>query len=367
MTQSDDSLRARLAEWERETLGRKLAERPERKPEFTTQAMHWPVNRLYTPQDLEAVGFDYLRDVGFPGEFPYTRGTEPNGYRSDLWTMMQVTGFGTGDEWAKRGRYMLEQGLTGLFLEYDLPTTNGYDSDHPLAAGEVGRAGIALDSLDDMEALLDLPFDKLQRLTSICNGPQTDQPGDDPLRPREARGRPGLVHAADAQRDPDRVHLRRSLHLSAGSRSARRDRRHRVQHQEPSQLDPDLGGQRAALRRPRQSRPGAGLLVRDRDGVPRRVPWPAASTSTTSPPTSPSSPGVDMDFFEAVGKMRAYRKIWARIMRDEYGDGPPGVPEAAAHCVAGHDVADAAAAAQQHRAPRRSRCWPARSPRAATR
>ena len=159
--------------WERETLKPKLSAAPERKQAFTSQAMNWPVNRLYTPLDLMDADFDFQRDVGFPGEYPYTRGTEANGYRSELWTMMQVSGFGTGEDWAQRGRYMLEQGLTGLFLEYDLPTTNGYDSDHPLAAGEVGRAGIAVDSLADMEALLDLPFDKLQRLTSICNGPQT--------------------------------------------------------------------------------------------------------------------------------------------------------------------------------------------------
>ena len=130
-----DSERAQLRKqqqsWERDTLGPKLEARPERKQEFTSQAMNWPVNRLYTPLDLAEAGFDFQRDVGFPGEYPFTRGTEANGYRSDLWTMMQVSGFGTGEDWAKRGRFMLDRGLTGLFLEYDLPTTNGYDSDHP--------------------------------------------------------------------------------------------------------------------------------------------------------------------------------------------------------------------------------------------
>ena len=163
----DGELSRRRISWEEETLARKLEQRPERKPEFTTQAMKWPVGRLYTPLDLEEAGFDYLRDLGFPGEFPFTRGTEANGYRSDLWTKMQVSGFGTGEDWATRGRYMLDQGLTGLFLEYDLPTTNGYDSDHPLALGEVGRTGIALDTIDDMVALLDLPFEKIQRLTFL--------------------------------------------------------------------------------------------------------------------------------------------------------------------------------------------------------
>ena len=95
---------------------------------FTTQALHWPVEPLYTPLDLERTGFDYLRDLGFPGQYPYTRGTEPNGHRTRLWTMAQVTGFGRGQDWAKRARFMLDQGLTGLILEHDLPTTNGYDS-----------------------------------------------------------------------------------------------------------------------------------------------------------------------------------------------------------------------------------------------
>jgi methylmalonyl-CoA mutase N-terminal domain/subunit len=89
-------LRAAREAWERETLGPVIAREGERLPRFETQALHWPVERLATPADLEAIGFDYLRDVGFPGEYPYTRGTEPNGYRSRLWTMTQVTGFGTG-------------------------------------------------------------------------------------------------------------------------------------------------------------------------------------------------------------------------------------------------------------------------------
>ena len=99
-----EALRKGLEEWERQTLAPALERDGERLPAFETQAMHWPVDRLYTPLDLEAVGFDYLKDVGFPGQYPYTRGTRPNGYRSQLWAMKQVTGFGTPEEWAKRAR-----------------------------------------------------------------------------------------------------------------------------------------------------------------------------------------------------------------------------------------------------------------------
>ena len=160
------------ARWERETRTPYVEAHPERKPAFRNQALKWPVKSIYTPADLEAVGFDYQADLGFPGEYPYTRGTNPNGHRSNLWTMTQVTGFGKGEAWAKRARYMLDQGLQGLILEYDLATTNGYDSDDPMVEGEVGRAGMALDSLEDLEKAFDLPFDKLKYLMSVCNAPQ---------------------------------------------------------------------------------------------------------------------------------------------------------------------------------------------------
>jgi methylmalonyl-CoA mutase N-terminal domain/subunit len=322
MSESDLNLQARLAGWEKDTLGRKLADRPERKPEFTTQAMHWPVNRLYTPLDLEAVGFDYLRDVGFPGEFPYTRGTEPNGYRSDLWTMMQVSGFGTGDEWAKRGRYMLEQGLTGLFLEYDLPTTNGYDSDHPLAAGEVGRAGIALDSLEDMEALLDLPFDKLQRLTSICNGPQTvnlamilcalEKRGVDPASFTLQMPNAILIEYTCVGRylfPPDH-----------GLRVATDALEYSIKNH-PNWIPISIVSAQlyAAYANPVQELAFSFAIAKEYlDAALAR----GIGIDTLAPYFSFIT-GVDMDFFEAVGKIRAYRKIWARIMRDEYGTDRP--------------------------------------------
>ena len=158
--------------WEHETRAPYVAANPEREAALRTQAMRWPVAPLYTPADLEAVGFDYLTDLGFPGQYPFTRGTNPNGHRSRLWTMTQVTGFGRGEDWSKRARFMLDQGLQGLILEYDLPTTNGYDSDDPLVEGEVGRAGLAIDSLQDLKRALDLPFERLRYLMSVCNAPQ---------------------------------------------------------------------------------------------------------------------------------------------------------------------------------------------------
>ena len=126
----------------------------ERREEFHTSS-GLPLAPCYTPQDLEAEGFAYERSLGAPGQFPFTRGVYPNMYRSRLWTMRQYAGYGTAEESNRRFRYLIEQGQTGLSVAFDLPTQMGLDSDHPLAAGEVGRVGVAIDSLPDMEALFD--------------------------------------------------------------------------------------------------------------------------------------------------------------------------------------------------------------------
>src|SRR5687767_3511574 len=118
------------------------------------------------PQSLE--GWDPSRDLGFPGEFPYTRGIQPTMYRGRLWTMRQYAGFGTAAESNARYRYLLAQGVSGLSVAFDLPTQMGYDSDHPLAAGEVGRVGVAIDSIDDMASLFDgIPLDRVSTSMTI--------------------------------------------------------------------------------------------------------------------------------------------------------------------------------------------------------
>jgi methylmalonyl-CoA mutase N-terminal domain/subunit len=316
--QQTEALRKRYRDWEQHTLARSLEARPERRREFTTQAMHWPVQRLYTPLDLEEAGFDYLRDVGFPGEYPFTRGTEPNGYRSDLWTMMQVSGFGTGEDWAQRGRYMLEQGLSGLFLEYDLPTTNGYDSDHPLAAGEVGRAGIAVDTLDDMEALLDLPFDRLERLTSICNGPQTINLA----MILAALERRGIDPASFTLQMPNAILIeytcvgRYIFPPDHGLRVATDALEYTIKNH-PDWIPISIVSAQiyAAYANPVQELAFSFAIAKEYlDAALAR----GFDVDTLAPYFSFIT-GIDMDFFEAVGKLRAYRKVWARIMRDQYG------------------------------------------------
>jgi methylmalonyl-CoA mutase N-terminal domain/subunit len=152
------------ARWERETV------RPavERTPERARLETSWgaPLPRLLTPADL--AGFDYLGELGFPGEYPYTRGVQPTMYRGRLWTMRQYAGFGTADETNRRFHYLLAQGQTGLSVAFDLPTQMGYDADAPAARSEVGRVGVSISSIHDMAELLrDLPLGRASTSMTI--------------------------------------------------------------------------------------------------------------------------------------------------------------------------------------------------------
>jgi methylmalonyl-CoA mutase N-terminal domain/subunit len=142
-----------------------LDKRPERKESFQTLS-GIPVERVYSP--LSGAACDYAKDLGFPGSYPYTRGVQPTMYRGRLWTMRQYAGFASAEASNKRYKYLLEQGQTGLSVAFDLPTQIGYDSDHPMARGEVGKVGVAIDSLKDMEALFDgIPLDQVSTSMTI--------------------------------------------------------------------------------------------------------------------------------------------------------------------------------------------------------
>ncbi len=158
-----DDAAAREA-WERAV--REVLERtPERRERFATTS-GIPIERLYEASDL--AGFDPARDLGYPGSFPFTRGIHPALYRSRTWTMRQYGGFGTAEETNRRFRFLLEQGQTGLSVAFDLPTQMGYDSDHPMATGEVGKVGVAISSLEDMEdLLLGIPLDRVSTSMTI--------------------------------------------------------------------------------------------------------------------------------------------------------------------------------------------------------
>ena len=152
--------------WEEETLGPTLDRYGERKETFTTDTGGHEVDPIYTPEDVAPK--DYGEDLGFPGEEPFTRGVYPTMYRGRLWTMRQYAGFGTAEETNERYHYLLDNGQTGLSMAFDLPTQMGYDSDDEMAAGEVGKSGVAIDSLHDMETVFDgIPLDEVSTSMTI--------------------------------------------------------------------------------------------------------------------------------------------------------------------------------------------------------
>ncbi len=160
MTKKDPA----LLDWEQKELADSLARFPERKKEFTRQGGQ-PVQRLALPDNLDDA---YIHRLGFPGRYPYTRGVQPTMYRGRFWTMRQYAGFSTASESNERYRYLLDQGQTGLSVAFDLPTQIGYDSDDPMSLGEVGKVGVAIDTLEDMEILFNrIPLDKISTSMTI--------------------------------------------------------------------------------------------------------------------------------------------------------------------------------------------------------
>ena len=165
-----ETIKKGMMKWEAGSLKKVLDRSPERQEVFATES-EIPVKRLYTPLDLDEM--DYNRDLGFPGEYPFTRGVYPTMYRGRLWTMRNYAGFGTAEDTNKRYRFLLEQGMVGLSMAFDLPTQLGYDSDDPLSEGAVGRVGVAVDSLADMETIFEgIPLDKVSTSMTI-NAPAT--------------------------------------------------------------------------------------------------------------------------------------------------------------------------------------------------
>src|SRR5271169_1238993 len=146
---SADAVARQVRDWEANEVAEFVKRAPERKEEFFSLG-DIPVKRTYTAADIAGTPFE---DIGLPGRYPFTRGPYPTMYRGRVWTMRQIAGYGTGSDTNERFKYLLEQGQTGLSVDFDMPTLMGYDSDDPRSEGEVGREGVAIDTLGDMEAL----------------------------------------------------------------------------------------------------------------------------------------------------------------------------------------------------------------------
>ena len=304
--------------WEEGPLAKALQRSPERAEGFATSSLE--VARLYTP--LDVADLDYGRDLGFPGEYPFTRGVQPTMYRGRLWTMRQYAGFGTAEESNERYRYLLEQGQTGLSVAFDLPSQLGYDSDDPMAIAEVGQVGVAIDSLADMETLFDgIPLDRVSTSMTInapaavmlamyvAAGERQGVPAEklrgtvqnDVLKEYVARGTyifppgPSVRLAADVMawcaREAPRwnaisvsgYHIR-----DAGSTAAQ-----------------EIGFTFANARAYIEAALARGLAI---DEFAPRISWIFNTHN---------------HFFEEVAKYRALRRLWARMLKERYGAADP--------------------------------------------
>jgi methylmalonyl-CoA mutase N-terminal domain/subunit len=314
-----EELRRALERWEETTLQQATARMPERREGFITTSSS-PVAALYTPLDIAQMEYD--RDLGFPGEYPFTRAIHPTLYRGRLWTMRMFAGFGTAEETNRRFRYLLDQGQTGLSIAFDLPTLMGYDTDDPEALGEFGKCGVAISSLRDMEILLDgIPLDKVSSSMTI-NSPAAviwamyiaaaEKQG---VRPDQLRGtiQNDILKEYIAQKEfifPPEP----SMRLVVDTIEFGTDR-------VPQWNTISISGYHI---REAGSTAGQELAFTLLDGM-EYVRWAidrGLDVDTFAPRLSFFF-NAHNDFFEEIGKYRAARRIWAHEMRETFGARDP--------------------------------------------
>jgi methylmalonyl-CoA mutase N-terminal domain/subunit len=302
-------------EWEEKTLAPTLAKSPERSKQFTTVS-GYPIRRLYTAADL--AGWDAQRDLGVPGEPPYTRGIHPSMYRARLWTMRQFAGFGSARDTNERFRYLLSQGQTGLSAAFDLPTLMGYDSDHPLSEGEVGKCGVAISSLADMEAL----FDKIP-LADVTTSMTINSPAAAIwamyLAVAEKQGADWKTLSGTLQNDILKEYIAQKEYIFPPEQSMRlvTDTIEFGARHTPKFNPISISGYHI---REAGSTAIQELAFTLRDGI-EYVEW-ALRRGLQIDDFAPRLSfffNAHNDFFEEIAKYRAARRIWCGIMRDRFG------------------------------------------------
>ncbi len=305
--------------WQEQILKPALKESPERQESFTTLS-GVPIERLYTPADLAE--FDYERELGDPGEYPYTRGIHATMYRGKLWTMRQFSGFGAPEDTNQRLHYLLKQGETGLSIAFDLPTLMGYDSDHPLAEGEVGKCGVAVSSLADMETLLaGLPLEQVT--TSMTINSPAAMIWAMYLVVAEKNGADWGKISGTSQNDILKEYIAQKEYIFPPQPSMR------------LVVDTIVFGARHVPRwnpisisgyhiREAGSTAVQELAFTLRDGI-EYVEWVKRSGLHVDEfaPRLSFFFNAHNDLFEEIAKYRAARKIWARVMRERFGAANP--------------------------------------------
>jgi methylmalonyl-CoA mutase, N-terminal domain len=314
--------RAKLSQekerWHEAQVAKTLARFPERKEQFTTNS-GMPAERLCTPAD---VFVDYLADLGFPGEYPFTRGVQPTMYRGRLWTMRQYAGFGTAEESNARYKYLLANGQNGLSVAFDLPTQIGYDSDSVMAEGEVGKVGVAIDSLADMEVLFDgIPLDKVSTSMTI-NAPASVLLAMY-IAVAEKQGVPSTKLTGTIQNDILKEYAARGTYIYPPAPSMR--------------LINDIFAFCAGQVPGWNTISISGYHIREAGSTAaQEVGFTLANGLTYVKAAMAAGLDVDAfapqlsfffnahnDFFEEVAKFRAARRLWAKIMKDEVGAANP--------------------------------------------
>ena len=310
---------ARLAEearrWEATTVRNSLGKLPEQNGPFTTISGE-PIRRLYTPADLP--DFDYARDLGFPGEYPFTRGVHPTMYRSRYWTMRLFAGFGGAEETNGRFRYLLEHGETGLSTAFDFPTLYGRDSDDPLSYGEFGKCGVGVSSLADMEILFDgIPLDQVTTSMTI-NGPAPTVWAFY-IAAAEKRGIPRKALGGTIQNDILKEYIAQNTFIYPPEPSMRMvvDTIEFASKEMPRWNPVSISGYHI---REAGSTAAQELAFTLADGLTYVEESVKRGLDVDSfAPQLSFFFNAHSDFFEEIAKYRAARRIWARELRERFG------------------------------------------------
>ncbi|MEZ4504152.1 MAG: methylmalonyl-CoA mutase family protein [Dehalococcoidia bacterium] len=313
-TRGVEEISAAQREWEESALAKVLQRFPERRSEFRSTSAE--TKRVYTPVDTASL--DYLDDIGFPGQYPFTRGVQPTMYRGRLWTMRQYAGFGTADETNERFRMLIDNGQTGLSAAFDLPTQTGYDSDDPMALGEVGQVGVAIDTLDDMERMFrEIPLDKISTSMTI-NAPAAILVAMY-IAAAEKQGHEPSVVTGTAQNDVLKEYVARGTYIFPPGPSVR--------------LAADLINYCAANTPRFNSISVSGYHIREAGSTAaQEIAFAFSNAVAYLDACLERGAGIDdvapriswifnthNNFFEEIAKYRALRRMWARMLKERYG------------------------------------------------
>lgn len=306
-----------MADWDEGLVKKPLSSHRERKKVFRTES-GIEIDRLYTPLHLENIGFDYIKDSGFPGQYPFTRGKDPLGYRENFWIFQQYAGFGDAEEANKRYRFLLEHGQTGISIALDLPTQIGIDSDHPLAEGEVGKVGVAIDSLEDLEVIFKgIPLDKPRQISLVANA-------------TALVGLAMFIALAEKQRVPtEQIVLRiqndilkefiaRNTYIFPPKPSLRlaTDLVIYCAENHPNWLPLTVCGYHIREAGATASQE-IGFTLADALEYLNDIHERGFTVEKVLPKLS-AFMSVSMNFFEEIAKFRALRRLWARLLREQY-------------------------------------------------